>query len=121
MTQVLPPALVDAIRSRLGVRARPGESLARHTSFRIGGPADLLVVPDTVDELAHVLRTAAADGVRVALLGGGSNMLIGDGGTPSARAPPFTSGESPAPPCRAGSRGSSTPRVFPVRSAERSS
>src|SRR5205823_13767586 len=79
-TQVLPPALVDAIRSRLGVRARPGESLARHTSFRIGGPADLLVVPDTLDELAHVLRTAAADGVRVALLGGGSNMLIGDGG-----------------------------------------
>src|SRR5439155_13889377 len=80
MTQVLPPALVDAIRSRLGVRARPGESLARHTSFRIGGPADLLVVPDTVDELAHVLRTAAAAGIRVALLGGGSNMLIGDGG-----------------------------------------
>jgi UDP-N-acetylmuramate dehydrogenase len=80
MTHGLPSTLVDAIRARLGVRARPDESLARHTSFRIGGPADLLVVPDTVDELAHVLRTAAAAGVRVALLGGGSNMLIGDGG-----------------------------------------
>src|SRR5581483_3682014 len=73
-------ALLDAMRSRLGDRARADEPLARHTSFRIGGPADLLVVPDTVDELAHVLRTAHDVGARVTLLGGGSNVLVGDGG-----------------------------------------
>jgi len=78
--EALPAALVEAIRSRVGDRARPGEVLARHTSFRIGGPADLLVVPDTADELAHVLSTATAFGVRVTLLGGGSNVLVGDGG-----------------------------------------
>src|SRR5437016_7267235 len=72
--------LAETLSARLRGRARRQEPLARHTSFRIGGPADLLVVPDTVDELAHVLRTAAAAGVRVALLGGGSNVLIGDGG-----------------------------------------
>src|SRR5207237_3730125 len=76
----LPVALIDTIRARLGERARPGEPLARHTSFRIGGPADLLVLPDTADELAYVLATAAAFGVRLTLLGGGSNVLVGDGG-----------------------------------------
>ena len=76
----LPTALLHAIRARLGDRARPGEPLARYTSFRIGGPADLLVLPDTADELAHVLATAAAFGVRPTLLGGGSNVLVGDGG-----------------------------------------
>ena len=75
-----PTALIDALRARLGERARPAEALARHTSFRIGGPADVLVLPDTVGELADVLRTAAAFGVRVALLGGGSNVLVGDRG-----------------------------------------
>ena len=80
MPQGLPPALVDATRSALGERARPDEPLARHTSFRIGGPADLLVLPAGVDELALVLRAAAGAGVPVTLLGGGSNLLVGDGG-----------------------------------------
>lgn len=80
MRAALPAGLVEAIRAPLGSRARPGEPLARHTSFRIGGPADLLVLPATTDELAHVLRAAAPTGVRVTLLGGGSNVLVGDGG-----------------------------------------
>src|SRR5207244_3483430 len=80
MSDALPVALIDTIRARLGDRARPGEPLARYTSFRIGGPADLLVLPATADELAHVLAAAAAFGVRLTLLGGGSNVLVGDGG-----------------------------------------
>ena len=80
MPDTLPAALIDSIRARLGDRARPGEPLARYTSFRIGGPADLLVLPDTAAELAYVLATAAAFGARVTLLGGGSNVLVGDGG-----------------------------------------
>jgi UDP-N-acetylmuramate dehydrogenase len=71
---------MEEIRSRLDDRVRSGEPLARHTSFRIGGPADLLVLPDTAEELAHVLRSAADAGVRVTLLGGGSNVLVADGG-----------------------------------------
>ena len=76
----LPADLIDALRSLLGGRARPDEPLARHTSFRIGGPADVLVLPDTAEELGGVLRAAAAHGVRVGILGGGSNVLVGDGG-----------------------------------------
>jgi UDP-N-acetylmuramate dehydrogenase len=72
--------LVDALRARLDGRVRAGEPLARHTSFRIGGPADVLVEPETRAELALVLREARAAGIRVVVLGGGSNVLVGDGG-----------------------------------------
>ena len=73
-------ALHQRLDRVLGDRVRAGERLARHTSYRIGGPADLLARPDTVDELGIVLREASAAGVGVTLLGGGSNVLVGDGG-----------------------------------------
>src|SRR5262249_52657172 len=80
MSDPLPLALIHTIRARLAQRGRPRGPLRRYTSFRIGGRADLLVLPDTADELAHVLATAAAFGARLTFLGGGSNVLIGDGG-----------------------------------------
>ena len=80
MAGTLPPALVQVVAARLGDRARTGEPVARHTSYRIGGPADLLVLPDTPDELALVLGTADAHAVPVTMLGGGSNVLVGDAG-----------------------------------------
>ncbi len=64
----------------LGARVRSAEPLARHTSFRIGGPADVFVLPDTVAELALVVRAAASHRVPLTVLGGGSNVLVGDGG-----------------------------------------
>ncbi len=76
----LAPALVASVEAALGARARSDEPLARHTSFRIGGPSDLLAMPDTEGELALVVRAAAAHGVPVTVLGGGSNVLVGDGG-----------------------------------------
>ncbi|MFN8544759.1 MAG: UDP-N-acetylmuramate dehydrogenase [Candidatus Binatia bacterium] len=69
-----------ALVELLGDRARPDEPLARHTSFRIGGPADVLVTPDTTAELAAIVRLAARHGARLGVLGGGSNVLVGDGG-----------------------------------------
>jgi UDP-N-acetylmuramate dehydrogenase len=73
-------ALHQRLAPALGERLRVDEPLARHTSYRIGGPADLLARPDSVAELSLLLREAAAHGVRVTLLGGGSNMLVADGG-----------------------------------------
>lgn len=75
-----PAALMETLAAAMPGRVRADESLARHTSFRIGGPADVLVQPDTAEELGLVVREAAAHGVPVTLLGGGSNMLVGDGG-----------------------------------------
>lgn len=76
----VPATITEALVAALGDRARPDEPLARHTSLRVGGPADLLVTPETDDELALIVRTASSAGVRVTVLGGGSNVLVGDGG-----------------------------------------
>jgi UDP-N-acetylmuramate dehydrogenase len=54
--------------------------LAPLTTFKVGGPADLLVEPHSGDELVRVLDAASDAAVAVTLLGGGSNVLIGDGG-----------------------------------------
>ena len=50
-------------------RARADEPLARHTSFRIGGPADVLVEPGSADELARVVRAAAEPRQPLTVLG----------------------------------------------------
>ena len=56
------------------------ELLAKHTSFRIGGPAEVMVFPRTREELAAVLRAAAELEVKPRLLGAGTNVLAPDEG-----------------------------------------
>lgn len=50
------------------------------TTFRVGGPADWLVIVRTVDELSAILSAARESGVPITLLGGGSNVLVSDHG-----------------------------------------
>ncbi len=54
--------------------------LARLTTVRAGGPADLFARPDTEHELAELLRWAASEGIKVAAVGSGSNLLVSDQG-----------------------------------------
>lgn len=61
-------------------RARPQAPLAGLTSFRIGGPADLLTEAKDAAELERALALARAHRVPVTLLGGGSNVLVADEG-----------------------------------------
>ena len=65
-----------AVRGRLF----PGESLRAHTSFRVGGPADLLFFPSDPDDLRSGLRLARAQGLPVFIMGRGTNLLVRDGG-----------------------------------------
>jgi UDP-N-acetylmuramate dehydrogenase len=51
-----------------------------HTSFRLGGPADLYLAPADREDLAAALSVLAAEGVPVFLLGGGTNLLVADRG-----------------------------------------
>ncbi|HET6613972.1 MAG TPA: UDP-N-acetylmuramate dehydrogenase [Kofleriaceae bacterium] len=60
--------------------ARFDEPLARHTTLKIGGPADALVLPATVEALSRVLAVCGARGLPVRSVGGGSNLLCRDGG-----------------------------------------
>jgi UDP-N-acetylenolpyruvoylglucosamine reductase len=60
------------------VRCR--EPLARRTTFRVGGPADVYAEPATESDLAAVLRFCAGRGLPWFVLGRGSNLLVKDGG-----------------------------------------
>lgn len=61
-------------------QARFDEPLSRHTTFRIGGPADCYVEPRSVGELSALMRLARARRLPVLFLGFGSNLLVRDGG-----------------------------------------
>jgi UDP-N-acetylmuramate dehydrogenase len=54
--------------------------MARHTTFRIGGPADLYVICDTMADLAEVIRVCAEEELEWTVLGKGSNVLVADDG-----------------------------------------
>ena len=56
------------------------EPLAAHTSFRIGGPAEVMAFPSSLAELQALLHLSAQEGIRVRLLGAGTNILAPDGG-----------------------------------------
>ena len=53
--------------------------MSEYTTFRIGGPADLLVRPASEAELAGILSALRAQEVPVTVLGNGSNVLVRDG------------------------------------------
>lgn len=55
-------------------------SMANHTSFKAGGCADLMVVPQNTDRLKAVLSVLTEKGVPFMVLGNGSNVLVKDGG-----------------------------------------
>ena len=56
------------------------EPMRRHTTFAIGGPADLFIQPKTRRELAGALSVLRERGIPFLLLGNGSNMLVADAG-----------------------------------------
>ncbi|HEV8211543.1 MAG TPA: UDP-N-acetylmuramate dehydrogenase [Vicinamibacterales bacterium] len=70
-----------AMRSAFGPeRLRSRAPLAPLTTFRVGGPADWLIETRNSDEIERALSIARAAGVRVTILGGGSNVLVADSG-----------------------------------------
>jgi UDP-N-acetylmuramate dehydrogenase len=56
------------------------EPLSAHTSLKIGGPADIMIFPEDVVSLKHVLVSASREMIPVFVLGAGTNLLVKDGG-----------------------------------------
>ncbi|HEY0703272.1 MAG TPA: UDP-N-acetylmuramate dehydrogenase [Candidatus Acidoferrales bacterium] len=69
---------IAAKLAELGVELSPGVSMTEKTSLGIGGTTDLLVLRK-FETIPEVMRLLAADGIPHYFLGGGSNVLIGDG------------------------------------------
>lgn len=59
---------------------RYGEPMKNYTSFKIGGPADIMVFPQDLQDLANLLHIADEENVSLFILGKGTNILVKDGG-----------------------------------------
>ena len=70
----------ELIQRGYGGRLLRDEPLSRHTSFAIGGPADLLVAAQKQEELCELVRVAGDVAVPVLILGSGTNVLVADAG-----------------------------------------
>lgn len=68
------------IEEALGDHVRFGVPLSRHTSLRVGGPADAVATPSTREEMARLLAACSAHRIRHCVLGSGFNVLVRDGG-----------------------------------------
>ncbi len=77
---------ITEILSEIGFsgQARFRENLANHTSLRVGGPADCLLLPVGRRELLELIRRLRASGVRTYLFGNGTNLLVADRGVKGA-------------------------------------
>ena len=62
------------------METRTNEPMARHTSFRVGGPADRFVIPESETELREAVLDCKKSGRPWYMIGNGSNLLVGDKG-----------------------------------------
>lgn len=73
------------LRDILGEDAvKLSEPMAAHTSFRMGGPADLFLTPGSAKELAEAIGILRQYGIPIFILGNGSNLLVRDKGVRGA-------------------------------------
>ena len=61
-------------------RVLKDQPMSRHTSFKIGGPVDFLVLPQTPQELVRIIDFCKNNGIFVKVIGNGSNLLVSDRG-----------------------------------------
>jgi UDP-N-acetylenolpyruvoylglucosamine reductase len=89
-------SLAEQLRARLAAESlvRANEPMAKRTTLRVGGPADLYVEPASEADLAATLTFVKEQALPVFVLGRGSNLLVRDGGVRGVviclNKPPFT-------------------------------
>lgn len=78
-------SVTEALETLLGKEAVIRQaSMKAHTSFRIGGPADVLITPRSLEEIVQTYAILKRGQVPVTLMGNGSNMLVSDAGISGA-------------------------------------
>ena len=75
-----PIAIGTDIQRRIGVKTSRDEPLARFTTMRVGGPADLFAVAHNAFELRALVKFVRSRGIPHTILGRGSDLVIADGG-----------------------------------------
>jgi UDP-N-acetylenolpyruvoylglucosamine reductase len=74
--------IADEIATRVSrvTVIRRDELLAKHTTLRVGGPADVYIEPADENDLANVVKSCGENEIKFFILGRGSNLLVRDGG-----------------------------------------
>lgn len=73
-----------ALSEKLKIKYSINEPMALHTSFKIGGNADIFICPETTEQLTEILKTAKSENIPCFILGKGSNLLVSDSGIEGA-------------------------------------
>ena len=71
--------LAEILRAS-GARLLENETMSRHTTFRAGGPADLMYIPENEEQILQALAAAKEAGIEACVVGNGSNLIVRDGG-----------------------------------------
>ncbi|MBA7491970.1 UDP-N-acetylenolpyruvoylglucosamine reductase [subsurface metagenome] len=77
LSQQLRSTLLSSLESRVMLFDEP---MRKHTSFRIGGPAEALIIPNNEEDLRQLLGLASQNSIPVTIIGAGTNLLVSDHG-----------------------------------------
>ncbi len=69
-----------AFIAKIDVEFCEDESLSKHTTFKIGGPADFFVKPSSLEQISEIVKYCEASGIELVTIGRGSNVLFSDNG-----------------------------------------
>ncbi len=72
--------LYQKLKAEGNFEVRINEPLSKHTTWRVGGPAEIMCLPQSPEDCAFLLRLCSTYQIPVTLLGSGSNVLVADGG-----------------------------------------
>ncbi len=72
--------MIDELRARISSDVRENEPMTKHTTFKIGGPAEYFFEAKTADDAVRAAGAAKALGLPLVVFGGGSNVLVADHG-----------------------------------------
>lgn len=72
------------VAEQYGIAYKQCEAMALHTSFKLGGPADVLLKPSNLEQLKVILSHTKREGIPCFVLGSGSNLLVSDKGIDGA-------------------------------------
>ena len=73
-------AFVQKVLSIQANNVKQNEPMSAHTTFQIGGPADLLVIPESEDAFSRLIKLCREEAVPMMVMGAGSNLLVSDKG-----------------------------------------
>lgn len=73
--------LINRLNSILGEKkVLINELMSNHTSFKIGGPADIMILPDSSDQIEEVMKYFVSSNIPYMVMGNGTNLLVSDKG-----------------------------------------